>query len=87
VQAIKEMVNLSNSFKFFIYFCILFMNPLSAYMPEESITDGCEPPCGCWELNSGPLEEQPLTAEPSFQLKSLICNMLSTDHDSLGFFL
>ncbi|KRY65434.1 hypothetical protein T4D_8955 [Trichinella pseudospiralis] len=20
--------------------------------------DGCEPPCGCWELNSGPLEEQ-----------------------------
>jgi hypothetical protein len=21
------------------------------------ITDGCEPPCGCWELNSGPLEE------------------------------
>jgi len=20
-------------------------------------TDGCEPPCGYWELNSGPLEE------------------------------
>ena len=20
--------------------------------------DGCEPPCGCWELNPGPLEEQ-----------------------------
>jgi len=33
------------------------------------ITDGCEPPCGCWELNSGPLEEQPvlLTTEPSLQ--------------------
>ena len=33
------------------------------------ITDGCEPPCGCWELNSGPLEEQamPLTSEPSLQ--------------------
>jgi hypothetical protein len=30
---------------------------------------GCEPPCGCWKLNSGPLEEQPvfLTAEPSHQ--------------------
>jgi hypothetical protein len=28
--------------------------------------DGCEPPCGCWDLNSGPLEEQSvlLTAEP-----------------------
>jgi hypothetical protein len=35
---------------------------LSSGTPEEStsdlITDGCEPPCGCWELNSGPLEEQ-----------------------------
>jgi hypothetical protein len=33
------------------------------------ITDGCEPPCGCWELNSGPLEEKSvlLTKEPSLQ--------------------
>ncbi|XP_055457548.1 xylulose kinase isoform X4 [Psammomys obesus] len=22
--------------------------------------DGCEPPCDCWELNPGPLEEQPV---------------------------
>jgi hypothetical protein len=31
--------------------------------------DGCEPPCGCWDLNSGPLEEQSvlLTTEPSHQ--------------------
>ena len=36
---------------------------------SDLITDGCEPPCGCWELNSGPLEEQSvlLTAEPSDQ--------------------
>jgi len=45
---------------------------LSSDTPEEgvrSITDGCEPPCGCWELNSGPLEEQSvlLTTEPSLQ--------------------
>ena len=38
--------------------------------PEEGInliTDGCEPPCGRWNLNSGPREEQSglLTAEPS----------------------
>ena len=35
----------------------------------DIITDGCEPPCGCWELNSGPLEEQAmlLTTEPSLQ--------------------
>jgi hypothetical protein len=31
------------------------------------IIDGCEPPCGCWELNSDPLEEQAvlLTSKPS----------------------
>jgi len=36
---------------------------------SDPITDGCEPPCGCWELNSGPLEEQRviLTSEPSLQ--------------------
>jgi hypothetical protein len=33
------------------------------------ITDSCDLLCGCWELNPGPLEEQPvlLTAEPSLQ--------------------
>ena len=44
----------------------------------DLITDGCEPPCGCWELNSGPLEEQAmlLTAEPSLQPpnKMLLCD-------------
>ena len=33
------------------------------------VTDVWELPCGCWELNPGPLKEQPvlLTAEPSLQ--------------------
>jgi hypothetical protein len=36
---------------------------------SDPITDGCEPPCGCWELNSGPQEEQSvlLTTEPFLQ--------------------
>jgi hypothetical protein len=36
---------------------------------SDPITDGCELPYGCWELNSGPLEEQSalLTTEPSLQ--------------------
>ena len=36
---------------------------------SDLITDGCKPPCGPWDLNSGPLEEQSvlLTAEPSLQ--------------------
>jgi hypothetical protein len=35
----------------------------------DPITDGCEPPCGCWELNLGPSEEQSvlLLTEPSHQ--------------------
>jgi hypothetical protein len=37
---------------------------------SDPITDDCKPPCGCWELNSGPLEEESvlLTTEPSLQL-------------------
>jgi hypothetical protein len=40
---------------------------------SDLITDGCEPPCGSWELNSGPLEEQSvlLTTEPSLQPRVL----------------
>jgi hypothetical protein len=41
---------------------------------SEFITDGCEPPCGCWDLNSGPSEEQSvlLTTEPSLQPLTII---------------
>jgi hypothetical protein len=37
---------------------------------SDPITDGCEPPGGFWELNSGPLEEQLvlLTTEQSFPM-------------------
>ena len=59
--------------KGFIY--LRYVNTLSLSQTHQKrasdpITDGCEPPCSCWELNSGPLEEQSvlLTAEPSLQL-------------------
>ena len=26
--------------------------------PGAGVVDGYEPSCGCWELNSGPLQEQ-----------------------------
>ena len=45
--------------------------PVVQKRAPDLITDGCEPPGGCWELNSGPWEEQAqamlLTAEPSLQ--------------------
>ena len=52
---------------FFLFFKILFYvyervhcSCLLTHQKRASdlITDDCEPPCGCWELNSGPLEEQ-----------------------------
>jgi hypothetical protein len=40
----------------------------------EGIQMVVRPPCGCWELNSGPFEEQPvlLTTEPSPQPLKLL---------------
>jgi hypothetical protein len=50
---------------FFFFFKIyLFMickyTVLQTLQKRESdlVMDGCEPPCGCWDLNSGPSEEQ-----------------------------
>jgi hypothetical protein len=47
-----------------------------SWRPEEGIRssgprviDSCEPPCECWELNPGLLQEQVFTiSEPSLQL-------------------
>ena len=59
-----------NFLKIFIYYVY---NILSACMPggqkRASLQMVVKPPCDCWELNSGPLEEQAmlLTTEPSLQ--------------------
>jgi hypothetical protein len=57
----------------FIY--LLYLSTLYCYLQmhqkrvSDLIMDGCEPPCGFWDLNSGPSEEQSvlLPAEPSHQ--------------------
>jgi hypothetical protein len=43
--------------------------PAGQKRASDPITDGYEPPCGCWELNSGPLEEQQslFTSDSSLQ--------------------
>ena len=54
---------------------------------SDLVTDGSEPPCGCWDLNSGPLEEQSvlLTAEPSLQPVMATFNcQLTTIYSQLG---
>ena len=73
-----------------MYTAFLPCVPTSQKGAPGLIIDGCEPPCGCWELNSGPLEEQSvlLTTEPSlqpydcFSKNTDLCSFSS--HDPLG---
>jgi hypothetical protein len=50
----------------FVYFMCMSTHQKRS---SDPITDGYKPPCGCWQLNSGPLEEQSvlLTDEPPLQ--------------------
>jgi hypothetical protein len=56
---------------------------------SDLITGGFEPPCGCWDLNSGPSEEQSvfLTTEPPLQPYAFLLtewdNYSSVDQDLL----
>jgi hypothetical protein len=60
-------------FKIYLFIICVHCSCLQTLQKRASdfffVTDGCEPPCGCWDLNFGPLEEQSvlLTAEPSHQ--------------------
>jgi len=56
-----------------MYVCV----PHACLIPEEvmvspgtGVTDRYEPPCGCWKLSLGPLEDKPvfLTTDPSLYL-------------------
>jgi hypothetical protein len=53
---------------------------------SDSITDGYEPPCDCWKLNLGPLEEQSVlfTAEPSLQPWCLTFKKISNSASSMS---
>jgi hypothetical protein len=43
---------------FFFFRFINFMYMSTPLLSLDPIADGCEPPCGCWDLNSGSSEEQ-----------------------------
>jgi hypothetical protein len=50
---------------------------------SDPTTDSCRPPCVCWDLNSGPLEEQSvlLTTEPSLQTLNWVFTAVVRHHD------
>jgi hypothetical protein len=63
------MIFLSFLSSYLFYVCELSVFCEHQKRTPDLITDGCEPPDGCWGMNSGTLEEQPVlsTTEPSFQ--------------------
>jgi hypothetical protein len=58
---------------FCMHACLYHMRAWCWQRPQEGVgssgtevTDGCESPCGCWELNPGPLEKQPVLNHRAF---------------------
>jgi hypothetical protein len=47
-------------FTYYVYIILPACTPAGQKRASDLITDGCESPCGCWELNTEPLEEQPV---------------------------
>ena len=39
------------------------------------VVDGCDPPCGCWELNPGPEQEQGLFTQGILHLLPVALNL------------
>ena len=56
-----------------MFFCLRTCLQARKNAPDL-ITAGCKPPFGCWEFNSGPLDEQAvlLITEPSLQTNFFI---------------
>jgi hypothetical protein len=56
-------------FKIYYIYSILPACMTAGQRVPDLITDAYDPPCACWELNLGPLEEQPmlLTSVQSLQ--------------------
>ena len=70
-QKIQKYFFLKNiTYLFYVYECSVYVSTSTCQKrTSDLMTDVCEPPCGGWELNSEPLEKQPmlLTTEPSLQ--------------------
>jgi hypothetical protein len=60
----------------FIY-CIYSILTAGQKGAPDSIIDGFEPPCRCWELNTEPLEEQPVLLTSELSLQSHLSFFLS----------
>ena len=71
---------------FLFLMCVPMKTIQDVISPETGVSDSCET-CGCWELNPGPLEEQPVLVrvepfQPPQEVKFcdvlLFCDRLET---------
>ena len=61
ILKVKNEVILNHFLKIFIYYVYSVLSVCVSAGQKRApdlITDDCEPPCSCWELNSGPLESR-----------------------------
>ena len=69
------------------YLCSRYVVPLETRrgpgFPGIVETEGCEQPCGCWELNMGLREEQPVPVGTVASLQLLLFNFDTGTHMSL----
>ena len=58
---------------YYVHSGLLAYIPASQKRAPDLVIDGCELPGGCWELSSGPLEEQSVSqcSQPLSHLSSL----------------
>lgn len=66
VQGLTYCKKLHDLFLFYAH-CVVpaCMSVQQCQSPKPGVTDKCELPRRCWELNVGPLEEQPV--QPHFK--------------------
>ena len=58
----------------YVYFvCVWYVqrSEETVQLPGVAVTGSCEPLCGCWEFNTGPLEEQHILLDTEPFLQSL----------------
>ena len=66
-----------------VFVCIDVCVPLACHgrleedeeAPGNGVIGSCEPSCGCWELNLGPLAKQLLITEPPPQLPMFVLGL------------
>lgn len=74
-------------FFFKMYFFYVWVHCSCLQTPQKRASDLIidEPPCGCWELGSWPLEEQPISSEPCLHpLTPILTSIVQLTYIAIG---